>query len=115
MASGNIVRSYDPRVQTPQGTQSDTFSAPSIDTDLTIPELFRYHATNSPQHPVFVYADDENEQVYLRYAEVYRAIQKAATYSSPHLKHLTDNYTETEASMSDINPPVIGVLANAGK
>ena len=75
---------YNPAVQTVQGANSTTFTSPGIDTTLTIPELFEFHAKHSPQHPVFVYADDEQKEHVIRFPEVYRAIRKAATVSSTH-------------------------------
>ena len=105
---------YDARVRTPQGSTSKTFKAPAIDTTLTIPELFQYHAENSPEHPVFVYVDDGKQEHYICFPEVYHAIRKAATLSSSHLRALTDAFEAAYAEDADPDYPVVGILANTG-
>lgn len=105
---------YNPAVQTVQGANSTTFTSPGVDTTLTIPELFEFHAKHSPQHPVFVYADDEQKEHVIRFPEVYRAIRKAATISSAHYNRLSDYYAEAQSGKSENEPPVIGILATAG-
>ena len=104
----------NPRVTAAQGAKSTTFKTPDTNTSLTIPELFRFHAENSQDHAVFVYADDDRKQRFLRYPEVYRAIQKAATYASPSLEHLKDAYVEAGGGLGDADPPVVGILAHSG-
>ena len=105
----------NPRVTAVQGAKSTTFKTPEANASLTIPELFKFHGENSQDHSVFVYADDDRQPCFLRYREVYRAIQKAATYASPSLVHLKDAYAKAGGGLGDADPPVIGILANAGK
>ncbi|KAI0758786.1 acetyl-CoA synthetase-like protein [Fomes fomentarius] len=112
MSLKNAPGFYDPRVRTVQGANSKTFSPVGIDTTLTLPELFQYHAKNSPNHEVFVYVD-ENEEHVIRFPEVYRAIQKAATLSSTHYNRLLDHYAKAQVGRSVNDPPVIGILATA--
>ncbi|KAI0743085.1 acetyl-CoA synthetase-like protein [Daedaleopsis nitida] len=104
---------YNPAVQTVQGANSKTFKRPDLDTTLTIPELFAYHAIHSPEHPVFVYADDDQQEHVIRFPEVYRAIRKAATISSAHYNRRADHYAKAQVGKSANDPPVIGILANA--
>ena len=105
---------YNPAVQTVQGANSTTFTNPGIDTTLTIPQLFEFHAKHSPKHPVFVYADDDQKEHVICFPEVYRAIRKAATLSSAHYNRLSDYYTQAQVGKSENEPPVIGILATAG-
>ena len=105
---------YNPAVQTVQGANSKTFTSPGIDTTLTIPELFEFHAKHSPQHPVFVYADDDEKEHVIHFPEVYHAIRKAATISSAHYNRLSDYYEQAQVGKSEDEPPVIGILATAG-
>ncbi|KAM5541012.1 hypothetical protein V8D89_005323 [Ganoderma adspersum] len=104
---------YNPAVQTVQGASSTTFTSPGVDTTLTIPELFEFHAKHSAQHPVFVYADDEQKEHVIRFPEVYRGIRKAATISCAHYNRLSDYYAEAQSGKSENEPPVIGILATA--
>ena len=105
---------YNPTVQAWQGANSKTFTPPGLDTNLTLPELFEFHAKHSAEHPVFVYADDEQKEHVIRFPEVYRAIRKAATLVTPHYTRLADWYAISQEGKSDNDPPVIGILANAG-
>ena len=114
MSLENAPGFYNPTVQTWQGANSTTFKRPELDTNLTLPELFEYHAKHSPEHPVFVYADDEQQEHVIRFPEVFRGIRKAATISSAHYNRLSDYYTKAQVGKSEDDPPVIGILATAG-
>ena len=114
MSSKDALSFYNPTVVTPQGANSKTFKNPGLDTTLTIPELFEFHAKNSPEHAVFVYADDDHQQRFLRYPEVYRGIRKAATLASAHYNRLAGYYAQGQAGKSSNEPPAIGILATAG-
>ena len=100
MSSKNALSFYNPTVVTPQGANSKTFMNPGLDTTLTIPELFEFHAKNSSEHPVFVYADDYQQQRFLRYPEVFRGIRKAATLASAHYNRLAGYYAQAQAGKS---------------
>ncbi|RDX49617.1 acetyl-CoA synthetase-like protein [Lentinus brumalis] len=104
---------YNPAVQTWQGANSKTFKRPDLDTNLTLPELFEHHAKHSPEHPVFVYADDEQQEHLIRFPEVYRGIRKAATIASAHYHRLADYYAQAQVGKSEDDPPIIGILATA--
>ncbi|KAH7912516.1 hypothetical protein BJ138DRAFT_785575 [Hygrophoropsis aurantiaca] len=90
-----------------QGAHCDTFCHPPVDGSLTVPELYEYHATKSPQHPLFVYADEHKELKTIRYPEAFRAIQRAAGLAAGHYK-----VTATQ-SQNTSDPPVCGILAVA--
>ncbi|KAI8996302.1 acetyl-CoA synthetase-like protein [Trametes punicea] len=104
---------YNPKVQTVQGANSKTFRPVPLDTSLTIPELFEYHAKHSAEHPVFVYVDDDKQEHVLRYPEVYRAIRKAATISAGHYERMADYYAQAQQGKGENDPPIIGILATA--
>jgi hypothetical protein len=94
-------------IRAPQGTNSKTFKALPVETQLTIPEVFAHHAKNSSEHNFFVYAEG-NDIKSVTYAEAYRAQLKTALAvkkayeSTPHL------HTSPEER------PVIGILAVSG-
>ena len=105
---------YNPVVKTVQGANSKTFTNPGLNTTLTIPQLFEFHAKHSPEHAVFVYADDDEQQRFIRYPEQYRAIRKAATIVSAHYNRIKGYYDSAQAGKSPNEPPVVGILATAG-
>ncbi|KAI0712723.1 acetyl-CoA synthetase-like protein [Cerioporus squamosus] len=113
MSLKNAPGFYNPAVQTWQGANSKTFKRPDLDTNLTLPELFAYHAEHSPEHPVFVYADDDQQEHVIKFPEVYRGIRKAATIASAHYNRLADYYTKAQVGKSPNDPPIIGILATA--
>ncbi|OSD00720.1 acetyl-CoA synthetase-like protein [Trametes coccinea BRFM310] len=104
---------YSPKVHTVQGANSKTFSRVGLDTTLTLPELFKYHAENSAEHPVFVYMDEEKNEHIVRFPEVYRGIRKAATIASRHYERMADYYSQAQQGKSENDPPIIGILATA--
>ena len=112
MPFNNAPGFYNPKVTAIQGTHSTTFTPPDLNTALTIPEIFKLHAERSPNHAVFLYADNERQQHFIRYPEVYRAIRKAATSSTPSLKSLLD---DSRAEGGDGDHPVVGILAHSGE
>ena len=114
MSLKNAPGFYNPAVQTYQGANSKTFTPPGLDTNLTIPELFEFHAKHSPEHPVFIYADDDQNEHVIRFPEVWRAIRKSATLSSAHYSRMAKYYAEAQVGKSEDDPPVIGILATAG-
>lgn len=105
---------YNPKVRTVQGANSKTFKRIELDTTLTVPELFEFHAKHSPEHPVFVWVDDDNEEHVLRFPEVYRGIRKAATISAGHYARMADYYAQAQQGKDASDPPVVGILATAG-
>ena len=114
MSLANAPNFYNPVVKTVQGANSTTFKRPDFNTKLTIPQLFEHHAKNSPDHAVFAYIDDDGQEKVIRFPEVYRAIRKSATLVTPHYTRLADRYAISQEGKSDDDPPVIGILANAG-
>ncbi|KAJ7910491.1 acetyl-CoA synthetase-like protein [Mycena leptocephala] len=68
---------------TPQGVNSSTFHPAPFDHDLSIPELYKYHARNSPTHPVFMYSDLElGTTKFVTYHEAWLGICRAAAIVS---------------------------------
>lgn len=86
-----------------QGRNQSTFKHPPFEDDsLNVHELFAHHAVHSPQHPTFVYADDEKKRHFIYYPEAYAAIRNAA-------KLVGDNYRGSTSTQ-----PVIAILATIG-
>ncbi len=110
----NAPSFYNPTVKTWQGQNSTTFRRPEFDTKLTVPQLFEYHAKNSPNHEVFVYVDDDKVEHAIHFPDVYRGIQKSATIVSEHYTRLSDYYTKAQEGKRELEPPVIGILASTG-
>lgn len=89
-----------------QGAKSSTFTRPPFNNSLTIPEVYAFHALNSSQHPVFVYADSSTSGTReILYPEAYAAIQRAHGLVSRYHSDLVGDVTKA---------PVVGILANIG-
>ncbi|KAJ6625067.1 acetyl-CoA synthetase-like protein [Mycena sp. CBHHK59/15] len=96
-----------PPPRTPQGVNSPTFHPAPFGHSLSVPELYRYHALNSPTHPVFTYSDvDTGISTAISYREAWRSIQAAAGIVSQHLYKSGTRSLRTP-------PPVIAVLAHS--
>lgn len=114
----------------PQGYNSPTFHPPPVDGTLCIPELFEYHAEHSPEHPLFIYADEDSSIISgddrgsgtrtIKYPEAWRMVQRAAKIVNGHYMRFKDKYARQDresgiVAMKQRVPPTIGILANAGK
>ncbi|KXN82193.1 Polyketide synthase HetM [Leucoagaricus sp. SymC.cos] len=87
-----------------QAAASKTFTRPPFDHSLTIPEIYAFHALKSPDHPIFIYAEDSagtNRTIY--YPEAYAAIQRG--HNIVTCKH-------EELAQGPKGPNVVGILAN---
>ena len=77
--------------------------------DVSIPEAWDYHAEHSPDHPLFIYEDEPGElkKVTWRQANLatHRAARMIQEFAATHGLHTVD----------PLNPPIVGLLANAGK
>jgi acyl-CoA synthetase (AMP-forming)/AMP-acid ligase II len=89
---------------TPQAASSATFKAPPIDGSLSIPEMWEYNRTHSPEHPLFVYKKD--------------GVVKTITWSEA----MRATHTAARIVRSKLGPPTektgkepVGILAVAGK
>ncbi|OCH89652.1 acetyl-CoA synthetase-like protein [Obba rivulosa] len=95
--------------RTLQGANSSTWHRPALDGSLTLPELYAWHAEHSPEHPLFVHADDEKKLHHIYYPEAFRAIRKAAQFSRGQYTRVEDEYNRHQTSQDQ---HVIGILAN---
>lgn len=92
---------------TPQGVNSTTWTPPPFDTEFTVPGLYAFHAEKSPNHPVFVYDDEDGEVKTLCHKDVYSAICKVAHY-------VTGLIGQPSEQDFDAKSAPIGILAVAG-
>ncbi|RPD70255.1 acetyl-CoA synthetase-like protein [Lentinus tigrinus ALCF2SS1-7] len=99
--------STEPAVTAPQGVGSKTWVPPPFFGDMTIPELYAFHAEKSPRHPVIAFDEEDGSIRTLTFADVFRGIRKAAGIVSGHVQHRT-----TLGATSD-HRHVVGVLAIA--
>lgn len=61
-----------------QALSSKTFDIPPIDGSLTIPEIYDWHLTHTPEHPIFEFVAADGETRVIKYPEACRAIYKAS-------------------------------------
>ncbi|KAJ3557933.1 hypothetical protein NM688_g1205 [Phlebia brevispora] len=94
--------------RTPQGVHSKTFRPPPFDHDLSVPGLYEYHAKNSPDHPVFTYADvDANTLHDISYSDAWNSIITLAEIVRQNYERSQHKSREARTNRR----PVIGVLA----
>ena len=66
-----------PPIPKTQALTSTTFRPPPLDGSLTIPELYDWHYENSPDHPLFIYSDDDGEVTTIKWPQAVRAVHRA--------------------------------------
>lgn len=91
---------------------SPTFRLPPLDGTLTVPELLDWNAEHSPEHPYFVYANNDNETVSVTHSQMWHAIRSAAVTVRGHVQLLQSRYDSQERPAD--RGPTIGILASAG-
>lgn len=89
------------------GVSSATFEQPPVDGSLMIPEIYDWHASHSPEHPLFIYPEDDGHIEMITWAIATRAIHSAGRW----LLSLVRN----TAFAPNVNTrPLVAILANAG-
>ena len=66
-----------PPVPNTQALKSNTFKCPPLDGSLTLPEIYDWHYHNTPDHPLFVFADEADENHTILWPQVVRAAHEA--------------------------------------
>ncbi|KAL7277648.1 hypothetical protein ACG7TL_008575 [Trametes sanguinea] len=93
---------------TPQGVNSTTFKAPSLNHGLSLAGLYKYHAKNSPNHAAWAYAEPDTRVLRdITYAEAWDKIERVATTVSRNMTSLPAQQSQEFGKKR----PVIGVLA----
>ncbi|KAJ3535272.1 hypothetical protein NM688_g7002 [Phlebia brevispora] len=65
-----------PPIPRTQALSSTTFRPPPLDGSLSIPELYDWHLTNSPDHPLFVFSDENGSATTITWKEVGCAVHR---------------------------------------
>jgi acyl-CoA synthetase (AMP-forming)/AMP-acid ligase II len=87
---------------------ASTFCPAPLDHNLSLPELYEYHALHSQSHPVFAYSDIvTGTPTSISYSEAWTNIQRVAVVVSAQL-------SESPGADPHKRPPVIAVLAQSG-
>ncbi|TCD61564.1 putative NRPS-like protein biosynthetic cluster [Steccherinum ochraceum] len=60
-----------------QALSSKTFKIPPLDGSLTLPEIWDWHLENSPEHPLFVYVDENGTEKSLIFRDAIYAMHRA--------------------------------------
>ncbi|CAL1699334.1 unnamed protein product [Somion occarium] len=66
-----------PSLPPTQCLSTDTFKQPPLDGTLSLPEIYDWHLEHSPNHPLFVYADDAGIATTIYWPEAVRAVHRA--------------------------------------
>ncbi|KAI0343217.1 acetyl-CoA synthetase-like protein [Trametopsis cervina] len=77
-----------------------TFATPPLDGSLCVSDMQDWHYIHSPEHPVFIYANDDGHITTIKWAEVTRAIHRTG--------HIVRNIVQ---QYNQEGRPVIAVLA----
>jgi acyl-CoA synthetase (AMP-forming)/AMP-acid ligase II len=91
------------QLPTPQGLTSKTFKQPPLDGSLLLPEIFDYHAEQSPDHPLFRYVDARNILHTISWSRAVKAFHNAA------------RITRQRVEAAGGRRPMVGILAAAGE
>lgn len=86
-----------------QALNSKTFRPPPIDGSLTVPEIYDWHLENSPEHPLFMYSNDDGTSTTIKWSEGVKAIHRAGRL----IQRLT-------GCQSPAKVPILAILANTG-
>ncbi|TCD65683.1 putative NRPS-like protein biosynthetic cluster [Steccherinum ochraceum] len=83
-----------------QALSSTTFRIPPLDGSLTMPEIWDWHLEYSPEHPLFVYSDEDGNERIVKIREAVHGMHRAGWIIRSRLPE----------SLVDIRP-VIAILA----
>ncbi|KAF9471438.1 acetyl-CoA synthetase-like protein [Pholiota conissans] len=72
-------RALPPPPQT-QALQSKTFRPPPLDGSLKLPEIYDWHAENTPNHRLFVFCDENQQTKTILWPEAVKAIYNGAQF-----------------------------------
>ena len=88
-----------------QALSSTTFRPPPLDGSLTIPEAYDWHYKHSPQHPLFIYSDEDGSVNTIYWPEATKAVHRAGHVAAK---------LAAEGSPSSNRRPVFAILAGNG-
>ena len=70
-----------------------TFRFPPLDGSLTLTELFDWHSDNSPEHPFYVYANEDGTKSTIKFPELAKAIYKGCGPTKGSITVIQDSLT----------------------
>lgn len=88
-----------------QALTSTTFRPPPLDGSLTVPEFYDWHCINSPEHPLFIYADENGLATTIYWPEATKAVHRAG--------RIALKLANTRQPLSN-RRPVFAILAGNG-
>ncbi|THH09834.1 hypothetical protein EW145_g1728 [Phellinidium pouzarii] len=89
--------------RTPQAVGSKTFTAPPLNGSLALHQLYDFHASHSPDHPLYVFATPQGDVKTMTWADVQRGIHRASIFASKFMPGVQGNHKA---------PPTVAILAN---
>lgn len=69
---------------------------------MTIPEIYDWHLLNSPNHPLFVYDDEEGAEHIINWGTAVRAVHRAG------------RIIQSRVECADVKSPIVAILASSG-
>lgn len=89
-----------------QALNSTTFKLPPLDGTLNFSQMWDWHYENSPNHPVFVFADDVGSLTTLRIRDVVPAVHRAGWMVRTFFR---------QGLQGSSKRPLVGFLASSGR
>lgn len=93
-----------------QALNSETFRPPPLDGSLTVPELYDWHLSNTPHHPLMEYVEEDGSIRTILWPEAVRAIHRTAGLVRGMMGCDAKELPEAPDRLS-----VIGIVAAAGE
>ncbi|KAF8200278.1 hypothetical protein BJ912DRAFT_1020035 [Pholiota molesta] len=86
-----------------QALQSKTFRPPPLDRSLTLPEIYDWHLVNTPDHRLFIFADENQNTRTIYWPEAVKAVYNGARFLRNNIDRKQDSDTI----------PIVAILAMA--
>lgn len=104
MASTDYIVLPIPALPNTQALESKTFQCPPLDGSLSLQEIYDWHYHHTPDHPLFVFADDDGDNHTILWPQAVRAIHEAG-------RIVQSRVPRDENQTLD---PVVAIVAAAG-
>lgn len=85
-----LMAPFPPQLQIPSST---TFKSPPLDGSLFLPELCDWHTKHSPDHELFVYAEEDGAVKHIKWSETGRAIHRGSQLIRERIGQSTNEST----------------------
>lgn len=96
-----------PPIPNTQARSSATFKPPPLDGSLNLPEVCEWNARHNPEHPLFVYADDDGKEHEILWPAFVRGVRRVCSLIQHEILSSENGHR--------VESHTIGVLASSGE